>query len=69
MNTKNPKNQKKTQKRRENQKFIIVYIYTEKKKEAERRKKGIPQKEAQGTQPQNAPAQRKSQKKVKEGEA
>ena len=46
MNTENPKNQKQTHKKRgrENQKFIIVYIYTEKKK-AERRKKGIPQKE------------------------
>ena len=47
MNTENPKNQKQTHKKRgrENQKFIIVYIYTEKKKEVERRKKGIPQKE------------------------
>ena len=39
------------------------------KKKREEKKKGIPQNEAQRTQPQNASARGKSQKKVGEDEA
>ena len=49
-----------------NQKLIIIYIYAIKKEEE---KKCIPQKEVQRAQPQNAPAQRESQRKVGKEEA
>ena len=73
MNPKNPKNQNKPKKKKKkvrekgkNQKLIIIYIYAIKKEEE---KKCIPQKEVQRAQPQNAPAQRESQRKVGKEEA
>ena len=73
MNPKNPQNQKQThtkkkKKKRKKKSETHYNLYLCHKKRGEK-KKGIPQKEMQKAQPQNAPALRELQRKVGEEEA